>query len=361
MRSSSPSQHRTNLFGMPHDELLQALDQWGISNAQVNALLRCIYREGVSDFLQMEGLSKSLKQNLSDHYACAIPGQAQRILSSDGTSKYLFCFADNTRIDTVLIPSAERRTLCISSQAGCALGCTFCATGKGGFERNLSAAEIIAQIWHVERDLQNDGERVSNVVMMGMGEPLLNFPALIKALSLLRDAYAFDLPRRRVTVSTAGYIPRIAELAQHADVTLAVSLHAANDDLRSRLVPINKKYKLADLLQACRDYAQASDSKTITFEYVMLQGVNDSEADAKALACLLKDFPAKLNLIPFNDFEDSDFTASSPAVIERFRQQLFGAGLVATVRRPRGSDIGAACGQLTSSPLVGGTPCELLE
>jgi 23S rRNA (adenine2503-C2)-methyltransferase len=247
-------------------------------------------------------------------------------------------------VETVYIPEPNRGTLCISSQAGCALDCAFCATGRQGFNRNLSATEILAQVVLARNAIAP--AQITNVVFMGMGEPLANYRNVVAATSVLLDDFAYGLSRRRVTISTAGMVPQLRKLATDCNVALAVSLHAPNDELRDRLVPINRKHPIAELLDACWQYAEVLASRQVTFEYVMLDGVNDSVADAKALVRLLKGRPAKVNMIPFNAFPESEFRCSAPAAIDAFWQTLMRAGIVATIRRPRGDDIAAACGQL---------------
>jgi len=269
-------------------------------------------------------------------------------LSKDGTRKWLFDVGAGNAIETVFIPEETRGTLCVSTQAGCAMECVFCSTGRQGFGRNLSTAEIIFQLWWAQRTLRaSRGMRaVSNVVLMGMGEPLLNMDHLVPALRLMLDENAYGLARRRVTVSTAGIVPMMDRLAAECPVALAVSLHAPYDELRDRLMPVNRKYPLASLLAACRRYSKRSPRDFITFEYVMLAGVNDGERDAAALIELLADVPSKVNLIPFNPFERSGYSRSPAGVIERFNDRLNVAGIRTTTRRTRGDDIDAACGQL---------------
>jgi 23S rRNA (adenine2503-C2)-methyltransferase len=276
--------------------------------------------------------------------------------STDGTRKWLLRADAAQAFEMVFIPEPDRGTLCISSQVGCALDCSFCATAQQGFNRNLSTAEIVGQVWLAARELEGaaraaagasrDERRITNVVLMGMGEPLANFRNVVPALRILTDDFGFDLSRRRVTLSTSGLVPQIYKLAEETNVALAVSLHAADDTLRSELVPINRKHPIAELLEACWFYLDEQNGRSVTFEYVMLEGVNDSTAQARALARLLKGHPAKVNLIPFNPFPGTRYRRSPPEAIQRFRDELLQRGVLATVRRTRGEDIDAACGQL---------------
>jgi 23S rRNA (adenine2503-C2)-methyltransferase len=316
-------------------------------------VLRWIHQRGEGDFNAMTDIAKSLREKLQ---AMATVSPAPTIsdrLSDDGTRKFLFDVGNRNAVETVFIPEDDRGTLCVSSQAGCALECAFCSTGRQGFNRNLTTAEIIGQLWQANRALAqhqepgNAGERIiSNVVLMGMGEPLANFDNLLPALRLMLDDNAYGLSRRRVTVSTSGIVPAMDRLAQACPVALAVSLHAPTDGLRDRLVPINRKYPLAELMAACRRYLVHAPRDFITFEYVMLDGVNDSDADARALLHLVRDVPCKFNLIPFNPFPASGFHRSPAERVRRFASILIDGGIVTTTRRTRGDDIDAACGQL---------------
>jgi 23S rRNA (adenine2503-C2)-methyltransferase len=312
-------------------------------------VLRWIHRAGESDFNAMSDVAKALRDKLCAIAAVSPAPTFSDKLSDDGTRKFLFDVGNGNAVETVFIPETDRGTLCISSQAGCALDCAFCSTGRQGFNRNLTTAEIIGQLWQANRLLGRDanGERrISNVVMMGMGEPLANFDNLIPALRLMLDDNAYGLSRRRVTVSTSGIVPAMDRLAEACPVALAVSLHAPTDGLRDKLVPINRKYPLHELMAACRRYLRHAPRDFITFEYVMLDGVNDSDADARALLHLVRDVPCKFNLIPFNPFPDSGFRRSTPERIRRFAAVLIDGGIVTTTRRTRGDDIDAACGQL---------------
>ncbi|QQS16296.1 MAG: 23S rRNA (adenine(2503)-C(2))-methyltransferase RlmN [Neisseriales bacterium] len=312
-------------------------------------VMRWIYQHQLSDVTQMSNLSHLLKKKLSALATIPQPHLLQQHCSSDGTCKWLFDTGHNTAIETVFIPEKTRGTLCISSQVGCALKCAFCATGHQGFYRNLTTAEIIGQLWWAKQVLpatHHSQRIISNVVLMGMGEPLANFDALVVALDIMLDDFAYGLSRRRVTVSTAGMVPQIAQLARTKPVALAVSLHAPNDAIRDQLVPLNKKYPLARLMEACEDYLCFAPRDFITFEYVLLAGINDQIVHAKSLIKLLAPIPCKINLIPFNPFSLSSFMTPSKKTIEQFEDTLQSAGFVVTIRKTRGQDIAAACGQL---------------
>jgi len=317
----------------------------GEKSFRATQLLKWIYQEDVTDFDQMTNLSKSLRAYLKQHCTITPPEILVEQIASDGTTKWIVEMGLGNRIESVFIPEEKRGTLCVSSQIGCALACTFCSTAKQGFNRNLSVAEIIGQLYVAQKRL-GDEKRITNVVMMGMGEPLLNFDNVVAAMNLMMDDFTFGLSKRRVTVSTSGIVPAMNRLHDVCDVSMAVSLHAANDELRDELVPINQKYPLKELMAACRDYAAQGPRKYITFEYVMLDGINDSLQDARALVKLLKNVPAKINLIPFNPFPNSGYGCSSADTISRFKDVLYKAGLVTTIRKTRGEDIDAACGQL---------------
>ena len=312
-------------------------------------VMRWIYRRGVDDFDRMTDLSKSLRAELKTLAEIRVPETVAHATSQDGTHKWLLRMDAAQAIETVFIPEARRGTLCISSQVGCALDCSFCATGAQGFNRNLSTAEIVGQVWLAARDLgqfERDERLVSNVVLMGMGEPLANYRNVVPALKVLLDEQAWDLSRRRVTLSTSGLVPLIDRLAVDCNVALAVSLHAPDNALRNELVPINKVHPIEELLDACWAYADAEAGRHVTFEYVCLDGVNDSPSHARALVRLLKGRPAKVNLIPFNPFPGSGYRRSPRETIDRFQGILLGGGVRSTVRRTRGDDIDAACGQL---------------
>jgi 23S rRNA (adenine2503-C2)-methyltransferase len=294
----------------------------------------------------MTNLAKGLRVELQSVAEVRAPRVATVQRSADGSCKWLLELDDGNRIETVYIPETDRATLCVSSQVGCALNCTFCSTARQGFNRNLTAAEIVGQLWVVSRQLAKEGTRpVSNVVLMGMGEPLLNFDNVMTAVALMQDDFAFALSKRRVTLSTAGVVPALKRLAQVSDISLALSLHAPDDALRDKLVPLNRKYPIAEVLQACREYV-GGGRRRVTVEYVMLAGINDSDAQARALAGLLSDLPSKVNLIPFNPFPGAHYRRSGPDRIDRFRDILHRRGIVTITRKTRGADIDAACGQL---------------
>lgn len=342
---------RTNLLGMPRQKMAAWFESLGEKPYRAVQALKWIHQRGVTDFDQMTDLSKHLRERLAATAEVRVPEVVTEQHSTDGTRKWLLRMGEGNAIETVFIPEDDRGTLCISSQVGCALDCAFCSTAQQGFNRNLGAAEIIGQVWHAARELGHDaqaGRRViTNVVFMGMGEPLTNFDAVVDAIHLLLDDNAWGLSKRRVTLSTAGVVPALERLADVADVALAVSLHAPDDALRDVLVPINRKYPIAKLLDACRHYVSRQPHQLhVTWEYVMLDGVNDSDAHAYALARLLRGIPSKVNLIPFNPFPRTVFRRSPQARIDAFRDILHREGYVTVTRRTRGEDIDAACGQL---------------
>ena len=341
-----------NLLGRSPDELAAFFGGLGEKPFRARQLMQWLYQRGVTRFDDMTDLSQQLRQRLGATAAIDFPVVRSEHRSADGTVKWLFESGAGQAIETVFIPEAGRGTLCISSQVGCALDCAFCSTGHRGFNRNLDAAEIIGQVWHANAALprRDSGKpAVSNVVFMGMGEPLANYRAVVPALQLLLSDHAFGLSRRRVTVSTSGIVPHIDRLGDECNVSLAVSLHAPNDELRDELVPINRRHPIAELLDACWRYAAKHANRFITFEYVMLRDVNDSAAHADELAALLRGRPAKINLIPFNPFPETRFSRSGAATIRFFQQRLRDHGLVVTTRRTRGDDIDAACGQLAGN------------
>jgi 23S rRNA (adenine2503-C2)-methyltransferase len=338
-----------NLLDFDGDQLGSFVLGLGEKPFRARQLKRWIHRFGESDFSRMSDLARSLREKLSGAAEVLPPRIISDSVARDGTRKWLLDVGAGNAVEAVFIPETGRGTLCISSQAGCTLACRFCSTGRQGFNRNLSAAEIIGQLWLANRELGATaaGERViSNVVLMGMGEPLLNFENVVSALKLMIDPDAYGLSRRRVTLSTAGIVPMIDRLREECPVALAVSLHAPNDALRDRLMPINRQYSLAVLLAACRRYLERAPRDFITFEYVMLEGVNDSDEHARELMDIASQVKCKINLIPFNPFPDSGFVCSPRRVIDRFSETLNAAGIVTTTRKTRGDDIDAACGQL---------------
>ena len=340
---------KLNLLGMPQGELEALFADLGEKPYRARQLLQWMYQRGVTDFDAMTDLSKSLRTKLADRATVSLPRVDSQHESSDGTVKWLFASGSGQRVEAVYIPEPARGTLCISSQVGCALDCAFCATGAQGFNRNLTAAEIIGQVWHARAVLPrrpNGETAVTNVVFMGMGEPLANYRNVVPVLELLISDYAYGLSRRRVTISTSGIVPHIEKLGDECNVSLAVSLHAPNDELRNRIVPINKLHPIDELLDACWRYAAKHSNRFITFEYVMLRNVNDSLAHADELADLLGGKAAKVNLIPFNPFPGTGFKRSGVETIRVFQDRLRDRGIVATTRRTRGDDIDAACGQL---------------
>ena len=343
------STDKVNLLGLPEGELESFVVELGEKPFRARQILSWIYQRGVLDFDAMTDLSKSLRLLLKERACVELPVEESRHDSADGTVKWLFGSGSGQAVETVFIPEPARGTLCISSQVGCALDCAFCATGAQGFNRNLTAAEIIGQVWHANQNLppRTNGEpAVTNVVFMGMGEPLANYRNLVPVLKLLVSDLAYGLSRRRVIVSTSGIVPHINKLADDCNVALAVSLHAPNNELRNRLVPINKLHPIAELLDACWAYAKKHANRFITFEYVMLRDVNDSLEHADELAVLLKGRPAKVNLIPFNPFDGNEFVRSSKESIRLFQDRLRKYDIIATTRKTRGDDIDAACGQL---------------
>lgn len=334
--------------GLPRAELEQLFAGLGEKPFRARQLMRWMYGRGVLDPVLMTDLSAGLRDVLAAQADFRLPAIDTVQTSTDGTTKWRLAVGAGQLIETVFIPEEGRGTLCVSSQVGCAMDCSFCATGRQGFNRNLSAAEIIGQVVLANRELGllAGRSRITNVVFMGMGEPLANFRAVVQACSVLIDDLGFQLSRRRVTVSTSGLVPQIRKLAQETNAALAVSLHAPDDELRNVLVPINRRHPIAELLDACWDYAEATNAVGITFEYVMLAGVNDSIPQARQLAKLLINRPAKMNLIPFNPFPDSGYERSTPEALTAFRQVLLEAGIMTITRRTRGDDIAAACGQL---------------
>ena len=312
-------------------------------------VMKWIYYQGVTDLEKMTDLSRVLRQDLGEKTCFTTPPIVSGQTSADGTRKWLMQVDQHNCVESVFIPETDRGTLCVSSQVGCPLACSFCATGKQGFNRNLGVAEIIGQLWQANRQLGYFGARnrvITNVVLMGMGEPLLNFDNVVAAIDLMKDDLGFGLSHKRVTLSTAGVVPGIYRLADTCRVSLAISLHAPVDELRDVLVPVNRHYPIAELISACRHYAGVNAGDSITFEYVMLKGVNDGTAEARQLVRLLRGLPAKVNLIPFNSYPQVDYARSPQNTIDRFRDILIQAGIMTITRKTRGDDIDAACGQL---------------
>lgn len=339
-----------NLVGLDRSGMEAFFLSIGEKTFRASQVMKWIHQVGVSDFSEMTNLSKTLRESLSKQCVISLPEIVSDELSEDGTRKWLLSVPGKSAIEMVFIPEQSRGTLCVSSQVGCTLNCSFCATGKQGYNRDLTTAEIIGQVWLAKHMLakqyQTDDRIVSNVVMMGMGEPLMNFDNVVSAMHIMQDDFCFGLSKRRITLSTAGVVPKIDLLKQACPVSLAVSLHAPNDALRNELVPLNKKYPIEQLLAACNRYVADSARSRITFEYVMLSGINDELEHAHQLAALMKTVPGKVNLIPFNSFEGIDYERSSNSRISRFRDVLHENGVIATIRRTRGDDIEAACGQL---------------
>jgi 23S rRNA (adenine2503-C2)-methyltransferase len=342
-----------NLLDFDAKSLADFCKEIGEKPFRARQLLRWIHRSGEADFAAMSDLAQGLRDKLAGAAVVDPPRVISDHIAADGTRKWLLSVGSGNGIETVFIPETRRGTLCISSQVGCALACSFCSTGRQGFNRNLTVAEIIGQLWWANKALAEEPETepmreraVTNVVMMGMGEPLANFENVVTALDLMLDDNAYGLSRRRVTVSTSGLVPAMDRLRERCPVALAVSLHAPNDALRDQLVPINRKYPIKELLAACERYLESAPRDFITFEYVMLDGVNDTVDQARELVHVVRHTPCKINLIPFNPFPDSGYKRSSAEAVSRFRDVLMQAGLVTTVRKTRGDDIAAACGQL---------------
>ncbi len=345
---------RTDLVGLSRDELAAVLAPYGIAGFRVRQLWQWIYNRGTTDFEQMTNLAKTVRADLAANFTIGRPAISTHQQSSDGTQKWLLRFPDGKEVESVHIPETDRGTLCVSSQVGCTLTCKFCHTGTQRWVRNLNAPEIVGQVM-LARDAFGEwpspehDRALTNIVLMGMGEPLYNYDNVAKAMRIVMDGEGLAISKRRITLSTAGVVPMIERVGAELGVNLAISLHAVRDELRDDLVPINRKYPLAQLMQACRDYPGLSNARRITFEYVMLKGVNDSLADAKELVRLLDDIPAKINLIPFNPWPGTVYECSSNNAIRRFADYLSEQNLSAPIRQPRGQDILAACGQLKSA------------
>jgi 23S rRNA (adenine2503-C2)-methyltransferase len=351
--ADSKTAELTNLLGLPKAELEEFVGAMGSKPFRARQLMHWLYKRGEHDISAMTDLAKEFRGQLIGRAEVRCPEIVKTQVASDGTRKWLLSGGNGQAFEMVYIPEEDRGTLCISSQVGCVLDCTFCSTAQQGFNRNLSAAEIVGQVWLANRELAGergwrvgDDRIITNIVFMGMGEPLANFRNVVPAIRIFLDDLGFDISRRRVTLSTSGLVPQIYKLAEEVNCALAVSLHAPNDELRSQLVPINRKHPIAELLAACWHYLDEQNGRSVTFEYVMLDGVNDQPEHARELARLLRGQPAKLNLIPFNPFPGTSYRRSPPQVIERFRDEVMQRGIVATIRRTRGDDIDAACGQL---------------
>jgi 23S rRNA (adenine2503-C2)-methyltransferase len=360
--SSHDAAARHNLVGLGRRALAAEMAAFGAELFRARQLWHWIYHRGARNFAEMTSLARGFRDRLGERYELQRPLVAADLVSADGTRKWLLRFADGQEVETVYIPEADRGTLCVSSQVGCTLNCTFCRTGTQLLVRNLGAEEIVTQVivardalglWPVPGPAPAAGIEpgITNIVLMGMGEPLYNFENVAAALATVMDPEGLSVSRRKITVSTAGVVPMIGRCGAEIGVNLAVSLHAVHNELRDRLVPLNRKYPIAELLAACRAYPGAKNARRITFEYVMLKGVNDSPAEARELVRLLSGLPAKVNLIPFNPWPGAPFECSTEAAIARFSDILFAAGYAAPVRTPRGRDILAACGQLKSASL----------
>lgn len=345
---------RVNLLGLHEGQLRAFFASIGEKPFRAQQVMKWIFHQGVTDFDQMTNLSLPLRTLLREKAEIRPPEIVGEQVSTDGTIKWLMGAGKGNAVETVFIPEPARGTLCISSQVGCALNCTFCSTGAQGFNRNLQASEIIGQVWQAARRLghqRNGVRRITNVVLMGMGEPLANFYEVVPALSLMRADLGFGFAAKRVTLSTAGLVPGIDRLRETIDVALAVSLHAPNDELREQLVPLNRKYPIKELMRACADFVSDKHKRTVTFEYTLIDGVNDQPEHARQLVKLLRRVPSKLNLIPFNPFPGTQYRCSAAERISEFQQIVMDGGLIATVRKTRGQDIDAACGQLAGKVL----------
>ena len=348
MSAATPSE-RTNLLGLPKAELESFVAEMGSKPFRARQLMNWIYKRGEGDITAMTDLAKDFRAELVLRAEVAVPEIVKTQIASDGTRKWLLSGGNGQAFEMVYIPEEDRGTLCISSQVGCALDCSFCSTAQQGFNRNLTTAEIVGQVWLANRELGwqvGDNRIITNIVFMGMGEPLANFRNVVPAIRIFLDDLGLDISRRRVTLSTSGLVPQIYKLAEEVNCALAVSLHAPNDELRSQLVPINRKHNIAELLAASWHYLDEQNGRSVTFEYVMLDGINDQPEHARELAKLLRDKPAKLNLIPFNPYPGTPYRRSPQAAIEKFRDELMQRGLIVTIRKTRGDDIDAACGQL---------------
>ena len=350
--ATSELQQKVNLLGLTREQMEAFFDELGEKRFRAQQLMKWIHHQGVRDFDLMTNLGKALRQKLAECAEVRPPEIAEQHDSVDGTRKWAIRVEGGSLVEAVLIPDGDRATLCVSSQVGCSLDCKFCSTGKQGFQRDLTAAEIIGQVWLAIDSYgawQPGSPRVvTNVVMMGMGEPLLNFDNVVAAMSLMTDDLSYGLSKRKVTLSTSGVVPALDKLAEFSDVSLAISLHAPNDEIRSKIIPINKRYPIAELLASGQRYidAQTDRKRVVTIEYTLLAGINDQPEHARELSELLKNYPCKINLIPFNSFPNSGFSRPSGNAVSRFWKVLIDAGFVVTIRTTRGDDIDAACGQL---------------
>ncbi len=353
-RDMAGDPQRVPLLGLSAAELEQAVVAAGLPKFRSRQLWRWVWRHGLTSFEEMSDLSKPVRQTFSEMFSLARPAVTSRMVSSDGTIKWLLRFPDGNEAETVYIPDRDRGTLCVSSQVGCTLTCSFCHTGTQKLVRNLTTGEITGQVMLAMDELGDwpagkPDRRLTNIVLMGMGEPLFNYDNVAKAMRIIMSGEGVGLSKRRITLSTSGVVPEIARCGAELGVNLAISLHAVRDELRDELVPINRKYPLAELIEACRNYPGLSNARRITWEYVMLDGVNDSDADCAALLRLIRGIPSKLNLIPFNPWPGSPYECSSDKRIEAFAAKVLKAGYASPVRTPRGRDILAACGQLKSA------------
>ena len=344
---------RKDLIGLTRAELATEMAAIGEKRFRADQIFNWIYFRGVTGFAKMSDISRDLRARLEELYRIGRPEIVTAQISIDGTRKWLLRLADGNEVETVFIPEPGRGTLCISSQVGCTLTCSFCHTGTQAWVRNLTAGEIVGQVMMARDELgewptPSDDRQITNIVLMGMGEPLFNYDNVKAAVDLCKDEKGLNFSRRRITLSTSGIVPEIRRAGAEMQVMLAISLHAARDDLRDLLVPINKRWPIAELLAACRDYPSLSNARRITFEYVMLKDINDSDKDARELLRVLEGIPSKINLIPFNPWPGSNYGTSDPDRVQRFGEIIRNAGIMATIRRPRGSDIAAACGQLKS-------------
>ncbi len=353
MAAPADAESRKDLMGLTRDELVREMESLGEKRFRADQIFNWIYFRGVTGFEDMTDISKPLRARLAETYRIGRPEIVTAQVSADGTRKWLLRLSDGNEVETVFIPEPGRGTLCVSSQVGCTLTCSFCHTGTQAWVRNLTAAEIAGQVMMARDELgewptPSDDRRITNVVLMGMGEPLFNYDHVKAAVDLCKDEKGLNFSRRRITLSTSGIVPEIRRAGAEMQVMLAISLHAARDALRDELVPVNRRWPIRELLAACRDYPSLSNARRITFEYVMLKGVNDSDADARELLRVLEGIPSKINLIPFNPWPGSRYETSDPGRVQRFGEIIRNAGIMATIRRPRGSDIAAACGQLKS-------------